>query len=335
MSARDRDETHHAVYGAALAFQRGWVGPAFAIAGHHAGLHNVSDLQALVCGEKYDAKNRLAPLVKRFEEELGPIPVELAEPEFAKSAEDCAVVEFYVRMLFSCLVDADFLDTERFAVGRERDPVRLDASLLLERLQVHRSKFDSSGELNKLRNSVFEDCLTKAAAPTGFFSLTVPTGGGKTLASMAFALEHAQRHGMQRVIVVIPYLSIIEQNAAEYRKVLDPEDEGIVIEHHSAVGAKDDNEERFRSPEELAAENWDAPVIVTTSVQFIESLFANRTSKCRKLHNIANSVVVLDEVQTLPTHLLNPLLHVTCAISRNHYHTSFVFSTATQTGLSS
>ena len=326
------NETHHAVYGAALAFQRGWVGPAFAIAGHHAGLHDRSDLQALVCGEKYDAKNRLASLVKRFEEELEEIPIELAEPEFAKSAEDCAVVEFYVRMLFSCLVDADFLDTERFAVGRERDPVRLDTSLLLERLQVHRSKFDSSGELNKLRNSVFEDCLTKAANPTGFFSLTVPTGGGKTLASMAFALEHAQRHGMQRVIVVIPYLSIIEQNAAEYRKVLDPEDEGIVIEHHSAVGAKDDNdnnEERFRSPEELAAENWDAPIIVTTSVQFIESLFANRTSKCRKLHNIANAVVVLDEVQTLPAHLLNPLLHVLRDLEK-HYRTSFVFSTATQ-----
>ena len=134
---------------------------------------------------------------------------------------------------------------------------------------------------------------------------------------------------MQRVIVVIPYLSIIEQNAAEYRKVLDPQNEGIVIEHHSAVVAKDDDEEQGRSPEELAAENWDAPVIVTTSVQFIESLFANRTSKCRKLHNIANSIVLLDEVQTLPSHLLNPLLHALRDLQKN-YRTSFVFSTATQ-----
>ena len=318
-------ETHHAVYGAALAFQRGWGGPAFAIAGHHAGLHNLRDLQALVCGKKYDAMNRLDPLVNRFEEELGKIPNELAEPELA----DPAVTEFYVRMLFSCLVDADFLDTEQFSRGQERRSVKLDAESLLGRLQAHRGKFDSSGELNALRNRVFEECLAKAAEPAGFFFLTVPTGGGKTLSGMAFALEHARRHGMQRVIVVIPYLSIIEQNAAEYRKVLDPKNRGIVIEHHSTVASKDDNDEQGRSPEELAAENWDAPIIVTTSVQFIESLFANRTSKCRKLHNIANSVVLLDEVQTLPSHLLNPLLHVLRDLEK-HYRVSFVFSTATQ-----
>ncbi len=326
-------ETHHAVYGAALAFQRQWLGPAFAIAGHHAGLHNVSDLQALVCAEKYDAINRLHSLIKHFESELDKIPEELAEPEFADPNKDKAVTEFYVRMLFSCLVDADFLDTEQFCIGRERSTMTLDAPLLLERLKVYRDNFDSSGELNKLRNKVFEDCLSKATEPTGFFSLAVPTGGGKTLSGMAFALEHAQQHGMQRVIVVIPYLSIIEQNAAEYRKVLDPKDEGIVIEHHSAVSANDDDEEQGRSREELAAENWDAPIIVTTSVQFIESLFANRTSKCRKLHNIANSVVLLDEVQTLPSHLLNPLLHILRDLGK-HYRTSFVFSTATQPAFS-
>ena len=322
-------ETHHAVYGAALAFQRNMLGPAFAIAGHHVGLHNLGDLQSLVCGEKYDAMNRIGPLVERFEAELGGIPDKLAEPEFANPEKDKAVTEFYVRMLFSCLVDADFLDTDQFATGQARYPVKLDATLLLKRLQVHRGKFDSSGELNQLRNRVFEDCLAKAGDSAGFFSLTVPTGGGKTLSSMAFALEHARHHGMQRVLVVIPYLSIIEQNAAEYRKILDPQNEGIVIEHHSAVVSRDNDEEQSRSPEELAEENWDAPVIVTTSVQFIESLFANRTSKCRKLHNIANSVVLLDEVQTLPSHLLNPLLHILRDI-QEHYRTSFVFSTATQ-----
>lgn len=326
-------ETHHAVYGAALAFDRNWLGPAFVIAGHHAGLHSLHDLQNLVCGEKYDAINRASPFGKSFEAELGKIPDKLAEPGFARCAEDKAVIEFYVRMLFSCLVDADFLDTEQFSIGHERHPAKLDAPLLLKRLQAHRSKFDSSGGLNQLRHRVFEDCLASAAESPGFFSLTVPTGGGKTLSSMAFALEHARRHGMQRVIVVIPYLSIIEQNAAEYRKVLDPINEGIVIEHHSAVVTRDDDKEQNRSPEELAAENWDAPVIVTTSVQFIESLFANRTSKCRKLHNIANSVVVLDEVQTLPSHLLNPLLHILRDIEK-HYRTSFVFSTATQPAFS-
>ena len=322
-------ETHHAMYGAALAFRQNWLGPAFAIAGHHAGLHDVSDLQALVCGKKFDAISRLDTLVKRFEAELREIRDEIVDPEFANPAKDKATTELYVRMLFSCLVDADFLDTEQFNIRRQRHPVKMDAALLLERLQAHRSKFDASGELNKLRNRVFEDCLAKAAEPAGFFSLTVPTGGGKTLSSMAFALEHARTHGMQRVIVVIPYLSIIEQNAADYRNVLDPQDEGIVIEHHSAVVAKDDDEEQVRSPGELAAENWDAPIIVTTSVQFIESLFANRTSKCRKLHNIANAVVLLDEVQTLPSHLLNPLLHVLRDLEK-HYRTSFVFSTATQ-----
>ncbi len=322
-------ETHHAVYGAALAFKRGWLGPAFSIAGHHAGLHDMSDLQELVCGEKYDAMNCLSPLKGLFESELGKIPNQLNEPEFANPEKDKAITEFYVRMLFSCLVDADFLDTEQFKTGHERQPLKLDPETLLKRLQAHQDKFNSSSELNMLRNSVFQDCLTKAAEPRGFFSLTVPTGGGKTLSGMAFALEHARRHEMQRVIVVIPYLSIIEQNAAEYRKILDPKNDGIVIEHHSAVGAKNDVEERGPIPEELAAENWDGPVIVTTSVQFIESLFSNRASKCRKLHNVANSVVLLDEVQTLPSHLLNPLLHVLRDLME-HYRTSFVFSTATQ-----
>ena len=164
-------------------------------------------------------------------------------------------------MLFSCLVDADFLDTEQFKAransatrSHRRRSVKLDASLLLDRLHAHRGKFDSSVELNQLRNRVFEDCLAKASEPAGFFSLTVPTGGGKTLSSMGFALEHARRHGMQRVIVVIPYLSIIEQNAAEYRKVLDPKNEGIVIEHHWGVVAKDDDEKHGRTSEELATE---------------------------------------------------------------------------------
>ncbi|MDB4712835.1 CRISPR-associated endonuclease Cas3'', partial [bacterium] len=321
-------ETHHAVYGAALAFKRNWLGPAFAVAGHHAGLHDLNQLQELVRGKKYDAMNQLDPLVERFEAELKSIPNELAEPAFVK-CEDKAIAEFYVRMLFSCLVDADFLDTELFVKGGVRSPELFNADVLMQRLHRHCNGFESKGELNALRKRVFELCLSTAAERPGFFSLTVPTGGGKTLSGMAFALEHARLHGLRRVIVVIPYLSIIEQNAAEYRRVLDPEKKGIVIEHHSAVVGRDDSGEQGRSPEEMAAENWDAPIIVTTSVQFIESLFANRASKCRKLHNLANSVVVLDEVQALPVHLLNPLLHVLRDL-REHYGVSFVFSTATQ-----
>jgi CRISPR-associated endonuclease/helicase Cas3 len=238
-------------------------------------------------------------------------------------------------MLFSALVDADFLDTEAHyqAAIRATQPFQPDE--LLQRLIAEKETKSQQGELNALRNRIFQQCIEKAQDAPDFFSLTVPTGGGKTIAAMAFALTHAIRHSLRRVIVVIPYLSIIEQNAAQYRRILDPERKGIVIENHSAVAPPEDkSESRPRKPfekhaTEYAAENWDAPIIITTSVQFIESLFANRTSRCRKLHNIARSVVIFDEVQTLPSHLLNPLLNALREL-RDRYGVSFVFSTATQ-----
>ena len=320
-------ETHHAVYGAALAFQRHWPGLAFAIAGHHAGLHDLSKLQNFVNNEKYMAVERLPRLLERFTAEVGPLDAQFAEPSFNHGQRLQA--ELYVRMLFSTLVDADFLDTEAHYTGALRATIAFQPEVLMARLLAEKVAKSSAGELNALRNRIFQQCLDAAAQPPGFFSLTVPTGGGKTLASMAFALRHAGQHGLRRVIVVIPYLSIIEQNAAQYRRIFDPDHEGTVIEHHSAVMAPEDQEERQRSPLEYAAENWDSPIIVTTSVQFIESLFANRPARCRKLHNIAHSVVIFDEVQTLPSRLLNPLLN----ILRNlqiHYGVSTVFSTATQ-----
>lgn len=328
-------ETHHAVYGAALAYRQDWLGPAFAIAGHHAGLHDLHELQRLVEGTTYRTDERVPVLLERFERELGKVPKKIAEPPFAANNEHSA--EFYIRMLFSALVDADFLDTEAHYTGAPRPSFELQAPELLQRLIAEKESKSSEGELNAIRNRIFQQCLDKAKTSPGFFSLTVPTGGGKTLAGMAFALAHAAQlqHNLRRIVVVIPYLSIIEQNAAQYRRVLDPENRGIVIEHHSAVNIPEDtNESRPRAPfekhpDEYAAENWDAPVIVTTSVQFIESLFANRTSRCRKLHNIAHSVVIFDEVQTLPSHLLNPLLNVFREL-RDHYGVSFVFSTATQ-----
>jgi CRISPR-associated endonuclease/helicase Cas3 len=326
-------ETHHAVYGAALAYSKNWLGPAFAIAGHHAGLHDINDLQTLIEGSKYDAIQRVRLLVDRFERELGKVPEGIAEPEFAINNNHCT--EFYIRMLFSTLVDADFLDTEAHHTGFQRFPRYLEASELLKRLIVEKEQKSSHGALNAIRNRIFQECLERGLDAPGFFSLTVPTGGGKTMSGMAFALAHAAQNNLHRVIVVIPYLSIIEQNAAQYRRILDPDNTGIVVEHHSAVTVQEDQEEsRPRKPfeksaEQYAAENWDAPIIITTSVQFIESLFSNRTSRCRKLHNIAQSVVIFDEVQTLPSHLLNPLLSV-CRELRNHYGVSFVFSTATQ-----
>lgn len=330
-------ETHHAVYGAALAFQQGWLGPAFAIAGHHAGLHDLGELQRLVEGSTYRTNERLAVLVERFEHELEKIPSKIAEPSFVENAANEHHAEFYIRMLFSALVDADFLDTEEHYKSTSRVTQNLQPAELLRLVIAEKESKSSEGELNDIRNRIFQQCLEKAQESPGFFSLTVPTGGGKTLSGMAFALAHAAQpqHKLRRVIVVIPYLSIIEQNAAQYRRVLDPESCGIVIEHHSAVNVPEDTgESRPRAPfekhpDEYAAENWDAPVIVTTSVQFIESIFANRTSRSRKLHNIAHSVVIFDEVQTVPSHLLNPLLNIFREL-RDHYGTSFVFSTATQ-----
>lgn len=323
-------ETHHAVYGAKLAAAHRKTSLAFAIAAHHAGLHDAEKLREMFSDSRYDF-NCLEELEQHFETEVAKLDLQFSEPAInPQSQPDKLRFEMFTRMVFSSLVDADFLDTEAHYQLQSRETVALDPEQLLAQLLAERDSKPTGGELNALRSRIFQQCLDAAENRPGFFSLTVPTGGGKTLSSMAFALRHAQVHGLRRVVVVIPYLSIIEQNAAQYRRIFDPEGKGIVIEHHSSVKVADDaDEERRRSPLEYAAENWDAPVIVTTSVQFIESLFASRPSRCRKLHNIAGSVVIFDEVQTLPTHLLNPLLNVLREL-RHNYGVSFVFSTATQ-----
>lgn len=323
-------DTHHAPYGAAVAHRRGWPS-SFAIAGHHAGLHDGYGLQRLVDdGGSYMMENRLFELVEYFEQCFGIIPSSIAMPKFLQD-ENPLTLDVYIRMIFSCLVDADYLDTERHYSGQSRSPVRLSqvSGQMLASLIAERKSKPSSGPVNRARHSVFEQCTDKALHPQGFFSLTVPTGGGKTLSGMAFALAHAKKWHLDRIIVVIPYLSIIEQNAEEYRRILDRENTGLIVEHHSAVAIPDEGETGESSQMQLAVENWDAPIIITTSVQFIESLFAASPSKCRKLHNICRSVVVLDEVQTLPAHLLNPLLSVLKELHRN-YAVSFLFMTATQ-----
>lgn len=331
-------DTHHAVYGAALAYERGSTTLPFAIAGHHAGLHDPDHLMEKVIERpSYHAFERLPEVVARFQSELEAIPEVFDEPEFVG---ENAKTDLYVRMLFSALVDADFLDTEKhFLCGVERSAPKFNPTKLLARLSgakeskaqkaLEEATTNEARELARLRNSIYNQCVKAGELPQGFFNLTVPTGGGKTLAGMALALAHAARHNLRRVIVVIPYLSIIEQNADEYRRILDPNGEGAVIENHSAVVQPPPEEGEIRSPLEYAAENWDAPVIVTTAVQFVESLFANRPSRCRKLHNIARSVVLLDEAQTLPAHLLHPLLSAMREMKES-YGVSFVFSTATQ-----
>ncbi len=237
-------------------------------------------------------------------------------------------------MIFSVLVDADFLDTERFFDVEKSDlragALRLeDMKAQLDEYLLAKTRDASPTPLNQLRHRVLNECRAAALQPPGLFSLTVPTGGGKTLSAMSFALDHAVRYGLDRVIVVIPFTSIIEQNAQVYREVFGDE---AVIEHHSTARVETDGAPEIPTRSSLAAENWDAPLVVTTSVQFFESLFANKPGRCRKLHNIARSVVILDEVQTLPAKLLSTIVDGLGALARN-YGASIVLSTATQPAL--
>ncbi len=299
---------------------------AYLIAGHHAGLPD------------WQGEGGRANLIQRLQKtELlektlaQPVPEEIRNaPVPASRPPKGADAALWIRMLFSCLVDADFLDTEAFmnperAAQRGRYP---ELGNLLEHFETHMRRLQEKGAdtpINRLRADILRHCEQAAAKAPGLFSLTVPTGGGKTLSSMAFALRHALAHDKRRILYVIPYTSIIEQTAEVFRNIFG---DGV-LEHHSNL---DSTRENVRS--RLACENWDAPIIVTTSVQFFESLFAVRTSRTRKLHNMVNSVVVLDETQLLPPDFLKPILHVIRELA-NTYGVSFVLCTATQPALES
>ena len=254
---------------------------------------------------------------------------------------------FFTRMLYSCLVDADYLDTEAFYAGLEGKTVQRGDYPDLPQLQQQFNRFigkfrrpmanaaqeseeqQRNAALNRLRSEILDHAVAQAAQTKGLFTLTVPTGGGKTFTSMAFALEHAKRHGMRRVIYVIPFTSIIEQNAAEFRKAFGDLGEAAVLEHHSTFDDSKLQGENSKDKLRQASENWDMPVVVTTAVQFFESLFADRSSHCRKLHNISGSVIILDEAQMLPLKLLLPIMQSIKELAQN-YHCSVVMCTATQ-----
>ena len=243
--------------------------------------------------------------------------------------------DFFTRMCFSCLVDADFLCTERFMEGKSREAVQTDSlSAIAERFEERISSFyPPKGSLNILRCAVSDDCYSAGRdIVPGIFSLTVPTGGGKTLAGMRFALQHATKYGMSRIIVAEPYTAIIEQTADKYREYLDGNQTENVLEHHSNFDFDALDEDPLRKNLRLAAENWDMPIVVTTNVQLFESLFANSTSRCRKLHNIANSVIILDEAQTLPLTVMDACVRALVELTKN-YHCTVVLCTATQPAL--
>lgn len=226
------------------------------------------------------------------------------------------------RMLFSCLVDADYLDTERFMQPEQAALRGNKAKMedLLQKLEAYLSQFgEPTTEVNKIRNEVQRACLDNSKTFSGFYSLTVPTGGGKTLSSLVWALNHAIHNGKKRIIIAIPYTSIIVQTAAILRNIFGEEN---VLEHHSNIETEN---ERLK----LATENWDYPIIVTTNVQLFESMMASHSSHCRKLHNICNSIIILDEVQTLSTDFLQPIID-TLKTYQRIFGVSVLFTTASQ-----
>ena len=300
---------------------------ALCVVGHHGGMpdfgNSRTDSPGTPTGAGRIKKGLLPGGIPAFHWH-GPLP----NPGKAPNLDSYAAA-MWTRMLYSCLVDADYLDTERFmdATSSKRDGYD-SLPVLLERLNAYiRPWFPGNTELNRNRCAILSECLEKAASPRGIYSLTVPTGGGKTVSSLAFALQHAVNQGLSRVIYVIPYTSIIEQNAAVFRDILG---ENNVVEHHSGVSLDEEGETDEKNQfQRLAAENWDAPVIVTTAVQFFESLYSNRPSQCRKLHNIANSVVIFDEAQMIPTcHLLPCVGAIASLVSR--FRSTVLLCTATQ-----
>jgi CRISPR-associated endonuclease/helicase Cas3 len=332
----------HSTWGARVAVER--YGPlgqllAYAIAGHHAGLANGKEkLNRTALIDRL--KSELCELLPAWKTELQlPAACKMQFPSSFRP--NAARLQFQlailVRMLFSCLVDADFIDTEAYYASLEgmkspRASSHPSLEQLREKLDQRLSGFQANSEVNRLRAEILTHVRKQAPLAPGLFSLTVPTGGGKTLASMAFALDHAIRHGQSRVIFVIPFTSIVEQNAAVFRDAFGDLGEEAVLEHHSAFTDDVLSNPEARDKLRLAMENWDYPIIVTTAVQFFESLFADRPSRCRKLHNIANSVVILDEAQTLPLKLLRPCVATLDELALN-YRTSIVLCTATQPAL--
>ncbi len=303
---------------------------AFLINGHHGGLAARSDLKTTIRERMANKPVQDAiATAKRTIPELQTIAHNLIPTYICTELER----EFFVRMVFSALVDADFLDTERhFNEGKR--PERANSWPIADLWERFTASYQQSfmdapkSSLNAIRAEVYQNCLNAASLPLGFFRLTVPTGGGKTLSSLAFALQHALQHGLERIIYAIPYTSIIDQTAQVFRDALG--DARAIIEHHSNIELQDPEKP---TPAEiqrrLAAENWDSSLVVTTTVQLFESLLGRGTGKCRKLHNIAHSVIVLDEVQMLPVYLLTPILDVLRQLI-THYGVTVVLCTATQ-----
>jgi CRISPR-associated endonuclease/helicase Cas3 len=312
-----RKSPGHAEHGAALAFAHQLYPVAFAIFGHHAGLHNLHGEDSL--REKLKDSDRWKKIQLIAEEELG--------LDFLKKPDyqlDLAKDELLTRIIFSVLIDSDRESVALF-LGQWQEPKRPSLEEISERFQKNYKKIsqkDPTTEINIIRAEIFQACRASAELPPGFFRLSTPTGGGKTLSVMAFALDHAIKNQQDRIIYCPPYTSIIEQSADIYREAMGDD---AVLEHHSGVVF--DNQEELNNYE-ISAERWDYPIIVTTTVQLFESLFSNRPSQCRKVHRIANSVIILDEVQVLPLKYWNPIMGILEELVKE-WNCSVVLCTAT------
>lgn len=302
---------------------------AYLIAGHHAGLpdyHSHKTGAAALSIRLAEGRDNL----DRIKENLPKLLAELKDPLKAPPFLNSIGFHLWLRMLFSCLVDADFLDTEAF-MSPDRHKIRCDTFRQIPELK---SRFDTYMKdkqvkaeptpVNAIRQQILTACRDISRENPGLYSLTVPTGGGKTLSGLAFALEHAVTHAKNRIIYVIPYTSIIEQTAKEFRQIFGNDQ---VVEHHSNLEADKETPQAM-----AAAENWDAPIIVTTNVQFFESLYACKSSRCRKLHNLVESVVVLDEAQLIPPRWLVPCVEALNHLTRD-YGATILLTTATQPAL--
>ncbi len=312
---------------------------AYAIAGHHAGLPDMQSGTGSLNSLDERLKKTLDPLDSTWDLEIRPDATGLWPEGFTLGKDRETTVfqlSFLTRMIFSCLVDADFRDTEGFYADAKGEAVDRDWPTLPEivdplrdRLNDHLAGFDSKGKVNHLRREILKHVRAQAHYSPGLFSLNVPTGGGKTLTSLAFALDHAKAHGLERIIYAIPFTSVIDQTAAIFRDVLG---EGVVLEHHSSIDESKSTNREGADKLRLAMEDWAAPIVATTNVQLFESLFSHRPSRCRKLHNLARAVIVLDEAQTIPLHVLRPSVAVLDELARN-YGSSIVLCTATQPAL--
>jgi CRISPR-associated endonuclease/helicase Cas3 len=318
---------------------------AYCIAGHHSGLPDPGSVLDMEDNGTLTARLKIKlEDYSAYRTEIDPSRLRLPEhlhirPLKGNQGKQLIgfSLAFLTRMVYSCLVDADFQDTQEYMDGKKQRGDHESIEELCQKFNQSLSKYKNpTTEINRKRTETLKACVTKAKEERGFFTLTVPTGGGKTLASMAFAINHAVKHELKRIIYVIPFTSIIEQNASVFKEILG---ENNILEHHSnfdwektkreATEVNDSMTDNAYEKLKLAAENWDIPIVVTTNVQFFESLFANRSSRCRKLHNLAQSVIIFDEAQMLPRDYMYPAMYAIWELVTN-YGASAVFCTATQ-----